>query len=122
MPRYLRPEPFAKLEGRLDRLELVLGSIADVASSHADGGFDGFNLSDVFEYLDPELCRSIYETLVEHSRPDARLAYWNMLVPRRRPDSVAERVSSLDERAAELYARDLAFFYGTLVVEQVSRA
>ncbi|MCP4203951.1 MAG: DUF3419 family protein [bacterium] len=121
LPRYLRPEPFAKLEGRLDRLELAQGSIADVASSHADDGFDGFNLSDVFEYLDPELCRSIYETLVEHSRPGARLAYWNMLVPRRRPDSVADRVSSLDEQAAELYARDLAFFYGTFVVEQVSR-
>ena len=119
LPRYLRPEQFLALKEGVGTVTLVRGSIQEVAQSHAGGGYDGFNLSDIFEYLDDGLCTTLYRALLERARPRARLAYWNMLVRRSRPVAFAERVRSLDEEAGALHARDLAFFYSRFVIEEV---
>lgn len=118
-PHYLQPEPYRALRERLDGLVLFQGPIQEAGRRHAGNGFDGFNLSDIFEYLDPETCAAVYRELLEVGRPGARLAYWNMLVPRRVPESLKTRVRSLDEVADELYRRDLAFFYSAFVLEEV---
>jgi S-adenosylmethionine-diacylglycerol 3-amino-3-carboxypropyl transferase len=52
-------------------------------------------------------------------RPGARIAYWNMLAPRRLPDALADRLRPLDELAGRLHARDRAFFYQAFRVEEV---
>lgn len=117
LPRYLDPARYAQLRAGMDRITFVRGAVQDVAVSHAP--FDGFNLSDIFEYLDPPTCTAIYDRLVDAARPAARFAYWNMLVPRRRPESVADRVRSLTERADALLAVDRAFFYSAFVLEEV---
>jgi S-adenosylmethionine-diacylglycerol 3-amino-3-carboxypropyl transferase len=119
LPRYLRPEHFETIRAGLPRLTLYCGRIEDAAKAHGDGGFDGFNLSDIFEYLDPRSSRDLYANLLDHAQPGARLAYWNMLVPRRRPDDLADRVDPLDDLATELFARDRAFFYQSFILEQV---
>jgi S-adenosylmethionine-diacylglycerol 3-amino-3-carboxypropyl transferase len=118
LPRYLDPARFVQLRAAMDRITFVRGPVQEVALSHAP--FDGFNLSDVFEYLDPSTCADIYETLLAAARPAARFAYWNMLVPRRRPDSAADRIRSLNERGAALFAVDRAFFYSAFVLEEVT--
>ncbi|MBI5368643.1 MAG: DUF3419 family protein [Planctomycetes bacterium] len=120
LPRYLRREHFAAIKAGLDRLTIHQGPIEQAASAHRGAaGFDGFNLSDIFEYLDLPTCRTIYATLLESARPGARLVYWNMMAPRRRPDELADRVTVLDDLARELHARDRAFFYSAFVVEEV---
>lgn len=119
LPRYLEPERFDDVRAGLDRLTLHRGPVEEAARMRGGAGFDGFNLSDIFEYLDPDSCRRIYAELLEAARPRARLAYWNLLVPRRRPDEFADRVVSLDGLAAKLHAVDRAFFYGDLVVEEL---
>lgn len=116
LPRYLDPARHAAVRAGLDRITLVRGAVQDVA--RADGPFDGYNLSDIFEYLDPPTCAAIYATLLDAARPGARFAYWNMLVPRRRPDSLADRVRSMSERADALFAVDRAFFYSAFVLEE----
>ena len=118
LPRYLERERFAALRAGVERITLVRGPVQEVAGTH--GPFDGYNLSDIFEYLDPPACAAIYAALLDASRPGARLAYWNMLVPRRRPDSLAGRVVSLTERAGALFAVDRAFFYSAFVLEQAA--
>jgi len=119
LPRALRPEKFGLVQAGLDRVSLFLGPVEQAARAHPGGGFDGFNLSDVFEYLDPDACAALYGDLLAHARPGARLAYWNMLVPRRAPAAHASRVKSLEEQARALFARDLAFFYSAFVLEEV---
>jgi len=54
---------------------------------------------------------------VDRAAPGARLVYWNMLVPRSRPESET-RTSSLAARSAELHAIDRAWFYQRLVIDQ----
>ena len=117
LPRYLRREHFDRLRAQLDRLTLFEGPVEQAAAKL--GPLDGFNLSDVFEYVDPKTSAGMYRKLLDAARPGARLAYWNMLVPRRRPAELAGRVRSLEGLSADLFARDLAFFYGDFVVEEV---
>lgn len=119
LPTYLCPEKYTELRRAVERITLVHGPIDKVAKSHRGEGWDGFNLSDIFEYMGPELTANVYGRLLEYARPGARFAYWNMLVPRRRPDSYAQRVESLDQLAADCFFRDRAFFYSDFVVEQV---
>jgi S-adenosylmethionine-diacylglycerol 3-amino-3-carboxypropyl transferase len=127
LPHYLRPEPFAALQEAFEkspeRLTLLEGPVDAVAAAEAargGAGFDGFNLSDIFEYMDAPTAEAVYTRLLAAARPGARLAYWNMLVPRRRPESTGARVRELPELSAALFARDLAFFYSAFVVEEVN--
>lgn len=116
LPRYLDSGRYSAVRAGLDRITIVRGAVQDVAKAH--GPFDGYNLSDIFEYLDPPTCAAIYETLLAAARRGARFAYWNMLVPRRRPESLRDRVRSLNERADALFAVDRAFFYSAFVLEE----
>jgi S-adenosylmethionine-diacylglycerol 3-amino-3-carboxypropyl transferase len=117
LPRYLRPEWFEAIRGRLDRLRPVRGRVEEAG----EGRFDGFNLSDVFEYMDPAEHARCYAALLERANPGARLVYWNLLAPRARPAGLAGRVTPLRETAEALHARDLAWFYGALHVDEVAR-
>jgi S-adenosylmethionine-diacylglycerol 3-amino-3-carboxypropyl transferase len=58
--------------------------------------------------------------LVDAGRPGARLLYWNMLAPRSRPPSMAAQLVPLEDLAQRLHAKDKAFFYSRLVIEQVA--
>ncbi len=118
LPLYLRPGMYASVKAHLDNLTLFHGRIEDAARMHRGAGFDGFNLSDIFEYMDKPACAAVYAALLETARPGARFAYWNMLVPRRAPHPVSERVRSLDELSLVLHEQDMAFFYEAFVVEE----
>jgi S-adenosylmethionine-diacylglycerol 3-amino-3-carboxypropyl transferase len=119
LPLALRPEHFDTIRANLDRLSWHVGPLEDVASTAGAHAFDRFNLSDLFEYVSPEDYHRILATLVDASRRGARLVYWNMLAPRERLDSMAERLVPLKELAARLHLKDRAFFYSALRVEEV---
>jgi len=119
LPRYLRPENFERVRAGMDWITLYHGPIEEAARRHAGDGFDGFNLSDIFEYIDPEVSEELYASLIGVARPGARLAYWNTLVPRSCPTGLLGRVQPLKAVAAELFARDLAFFYSNFEVDEV---
>lgn len=115
LPRYLRPEHGSVIRSRLDRLRLRQGTVQS-----AGGLFDGFNLSDVFEYMPTLEHETCYADLLDLARPGARLVYWNMLAPRARPANVAARATPLEAEARALHARDRAWFYQRLHIDRVS--
>lgn len=115
LPRYLRPQWFDAIRSRLDRIRLVQGPI----ETATDGPVDGCNLSDIFEYMSPAEHERCYAELVRRAAPGARLVYWNLLAPRARPDALARDVRPLRDLADALHARDLAWFYGALHVDEV---
>lgn len=119
LPYYLLPEHYDKIRAHIDNLALRRGAIDDVAEACGPDTFDGYNLSDIFEYLSPAQCETVYARLLSGARPGARLAYWNMLVPRTCPDALAGRVVRLDEAAQALFKEDRAFFYSRFIVEEV---
>lgn len=123
LPWALRAENFDRIRRRLDRIEwheLTLEAFLEREAAGAGTRIDKFNLSDIFEYMSPENTAALLARLATASRPGGRLAYWNMLAPRRRPEALADRLRSREDIAAPLFARDKAFFYSALVVEEVS--
>lgn len=119
LPRYLRRDNYEAIRDNLDNLTLVNAPIQDAALEHNHGGFDAFNLSDIFEYLDSSLVEKIFGDLLAAANPSARLAYWNMMVPRRCSDYYPDSVEPKNTVARELHERDRAFFYRRFVVEVV---
>lgn len=119
LPFALRPENFELIRANLDRLEWHLGSMEAYLETQPDGSFDAFNLSDIFEYMSEENYHRLLDRIVRSGRRGARLAYWNTLVDRRRPESFADRLEACEELARSLHAQDKAFFYCAFHLEEV---
>ena len=122
LPPYLEPDLYPALRAGLDRITLHQGLIQEAGQAHRRGGFDGFNLSDIFEYLDEPTSTEVYGALLAMARPGARFAYWNMLVPRACPKPFLQKVRPLPDLAASLLHKDRAFFYSAFVVDEVKGA
>ena len=80
---------------------------------------DAFNLSDVAEYMDLGRYHGLLEAVRHAAAPGARLAYWNLLAPRRRPARMEDWLEERQLTARVLHARARTFFYGALVLEVV---
>lgn len=119
VPAYLTPEGHARLGEAAERITLVHASLQEHLEEVGEQVYDGFNLSDLFEYLSEEQTDALMEQLARAGRPGARLAYWNLFVPRHRPERLADRLVPLEDLAAGLSRRDRAFVYGGFRVEEV---
>jgi S-adenosylmethionine-diacylglycerol 3-amino-3-carboxypropyl transferase len=117
VPRGWTEEKFETIRDRLDRLELRLATVETLAEEGVKA--DAFNLSDIFEYMSAEAHAKAYETILAASNPGARIAYWNMMAPRRAPASLADRVTTNTALENKLKPLDKAFFYSDFVIEEV---
>lgn len=119
LPFALRPENFERIRDHIDRLHWRCCSLDEFLDDDANGSFERFNLSDVFEYVPVKGFHRLLRATVRRAVPGARLAYWNTLVDRRRPESMAGELRSLDALSRALHTRDKAFFYSAFIVEEV---
>lgn len=119
LPEALEEENFGTIrEALLDgRLGVAHASLEAHLARFPECCYDAFNLSDIFEYMSEGNTRDLLDKIIAASSPGARLAYWNMLAPRSRPESLAGRLKSCE--AESLFAQDRAFFYSRFVVEEV---
>jgi S-adenosylmethionine-diacylglycerol 3-amino-3-carboxypropyl transferase len=119
LPHALRPENFEKIRANLDRLSWQVAPIETYLEAAGPASVDRFNLSDIFEYMSAEAAEALLAKIARAGRSGGRLAYWNMLVPRSRPASLAGQLRPQAELAAALHRRDKAFFYSAFVVEEI---
>lgn len=119
LPFALRPENFDVIRDGLERLEWHCQPLEEFLETVPEGSIGAFNLSDIFEYISAENYHRLLEQILRAGRPGARLAYWNTLADRRRPEFMAGRLRSLEELGQSLHARDKAFFYCAFVLEEI---
>lgn len=119
LPFALRPENFSLIRNHLDRLEWRCEPLEGYLDTVEPGTFGAFNLSDIFEYISAENYHRLLGQLIRSGRRGSRLAYWNTLADRQRPDCMADRLRSLDELSRTLHAKDKAFFYCAFYVEEI---
>ena len=119
LPHALRPEHFDRIRDNLGRLEWHQASIESVFDRGVVDRFDRANLSDIFEYMSQENATRLFETLADHAVAAGRLAYWNMMVPRRGSDYLPRRLEYLPQLSRELFLADKTFFYRDFVVDRV---
>lgn len=117
LPMTWRAEHYETIRSRLDRLEIRPGSLE--AAIGAGEKFDGFNLSDIFEYMSPAVFQTVYGDILKAANPGARLVYWNMMAPRRVPEEFVDQIEALTTLEDELKLQDKAFFYSDFVIEEV---
>jgi S-adenosylmethionine-diacylglycerol 3-amino-3-carboxypropyl transferase len=119
LPYALRPENFGSIRANLDRLEWRHQSLETYLGDAEARSIDRFNLSDVFEYVSQDTCTLMLAQIATIGRPGARVAYWNLLVPRSRPECLSLRLEPLERLALRLHTQDKAFFYHSFIVEEV---
>jgi S-adenosylmethionine-diacylglycerol 3-amino-3-carboxypropyl transferase len=121
MPDALAEDQFESIRRALleGRFQVVHDSLESWLGRNPGRCYDAFNLSDIFEYMSEENTARLLGQLVAASNRGARLAYWNMLAPRSRPESLAHRLHSCEAEASALFETDRAFFYSRFVVEEV---
>jgi len=119
LPHALRPENFQIIRENLGRLEWHCLSIEELLQAEPGLRVDCHNLSDIFEYMSDDYFHELLSKLVSHSRDGARLAYWNMLVPRSRPEKLSHQLIANEDLSKQLHLQDKAFFYSRFIVETV---
>lgn len=119
LPFSLRYENFDRIRNHLDRLEWHCSPLESYLDDACDVHFNAFNLSDIFEYISEQNYHRLLEKVIRRGHCGARLAYWNTLADRRRPEFLQDRLRSLDELSRALHWEDKAFFYCAFVVEEI---
>jgi len=117
LPLAWRAEHYATIASRLDRLDIRPGALERFVATGEKA--EGFNLSDIFEYMDVPSFAGLYGRLLGAARPGARLVYWNMMVPRRVPAEHRPHIVTRSDLEARGKAIDKAFFYADFIVEEV---
>ncbi len=64
----------------------------------------------------------ILKLSVRAGKDGARLAYWNLLAPRSRPNSLAEVIIPQQNRSKSLLHQDRAFFYSQFHLEIIDKS
>ncbi len=106
------------------RIKLVLQELEQHLPGVVDGRterrrYSAFNYSNLFEYVSAAQHEALLRLTVAAARPGARIAYWNLLVPRQRPESMADVLDRSPALEAAWIARDRAFVYGAFHREVV---
>ncbi len=115
-PPYLRPSNLARLKDGVARVRIVTGELEQME----EGSFSKANLSDIFEYMSPDLNRAVFGLLADRIRPGGRIAWWNLLVPRGVPEAFHARLRPLPELSRSLWERDRSWFYRAFHVAEAA--
>ena len=113
LPLYARKDNFAVLKTKMDRISFYCANLNELR-----GQYDFFNLSDIFEYMNPELFRETAMDVVRLAAPKAVVSYYNMMVPRDLAKILPQHFSPLSEKAEQLFKNNLAFFYSTYHLDE----
>lgn len=113
LPHYARKENFELIKSRIDRLQIHEGLAEDAFKKYE--GFNKFNLSNIFEYMDPELFDSVGRNFIQNGMPNSRYAYWNLMVPRKLSELKNSGMKS--QNASELIKVDKGFFYHKIQID-----
>lgn len=116
LPHYLLPENHAVICSRLDRLVCHEGFAEEAIPVF--GTFQRMNLSNIFEYMDIRSFRAVARKFAAGLSPGGRVAYWNLLVPRRITALPDTGLVWLELLSHDLKALDRGFYYRDFIVEE----
>ena len=121
LPHYLRKENWDAIRGRLDRIEIITAGCEAYFSTLPDSSISKFNFSNIFEWVPEAAFEALLRETIRVARDGAVLTYRNLLVPRRRPESLGTHILSCPEISESLRAADLYFIYDNYVVEKIRK-
>lgn len=114
LPHYVREGNYEKVKANLHKMILHKGLLNSATEKHSD--CTHFNLSDIFEYMDVSLFKSVTRQLLDRSASQARFAFWNLMVPRNMADIFPDEISFDQEFCDHLKKKDMGYFYRAFVL------
>ncbi|MFM7314133.1 MAG: DUF3419 family protein, partial [Cyanobium sp.] len=118
LPLALRPEHHASIRSRLDQLHWRTLSLQDWLGLDERQPIDGFNLSNLLEYVAPDAAGKLLEALHRRAAPGARLLLWNRLALRNTSLAAPGLWHPLEGLARQLHQTAQVPFYRRLVVAE----
>ena len=115
LPHYLQPQNFGIIKENIDKLIIREGFAEDAGAEF--GKFHYMNLSNIFEYMKQEIFLRTAETLANMTHSDGRIAYWNLMVPRRLSRALPQKIAYEKELSEKLTTLDKGFFYNRFIVD-----
>jgi len=113
LPPYLRPENFNRLKENIGRLKVVCSTLDDYLQTLPPDSVSKFYLSDIFEYMSDREMEFSLRQISRVSRPEARLAFWTLFIPRRIPVALDGRFADCSPSFETLFSQVRTFFYGS---------
>jgi S-adenosylmethionine-diacylglycerol 3-amino-3-carboxypropyl transferase len=117
LPNYLQKENFKIIKSNIGRLKIKDGYAQDAISEF--GKFHCMNLSNIFEYMDQKLFSETAESLINGTEKGGKLAYWNLMVPRRISAIFPDKAEYEKEISLALSQKDKGFFYSQFIVDTI---
>lgn len=116
LPPYLRPECFAALRERVDRVDIEQISVTDFLRRQDAGGIDAYVLLDAQDWMSRGQIAALWAEVNRTARPGARAIFRTAGEESPLPHMLpAETLASWryeEERSQELHARDRSAIYG----------
>jgi len=116
LPLYLQEPYYEKIRTQIDKLVVFKGFAEDAIGEY--GPFDAMNVSNIFEYLDEKQFNAVAEKLHPGLKPQAKIAYWNLMVQRKLSDTKPDLFLHLHDLSKSLRAKDQGFFYSDFIIEE----
>jgi S-adenosylmethionine-diacylglycerol 3-amino-3-carboxypropyl transferase len=120
LPHAWRAGNFEAIRANAHRLRTEVASVESYLARAPDRSIDRFNLSDIFEYVSAAASEEVFDAIARCGRPGGRAAYWNMQVPRRRPERLAHRLNALEALGARLHRETATMFYSAFHVDEIA--
>ena len=113
-PHYARKENFEVIKSNIEKLVVFEGFAQDAFKKYS--GFNKFNLSNIYEYMDPEIFQNVAQNLIDNSEKNSTFCYWNLMVDRKMSEVNNELVYQ-KEKSKNLQRKDKGFFYKNFLIE-----
>ena len=119
IPHYAREENYGTVKDGLASAKSHVGDVRTVLPRL--GLFDAFNLSNIVEYTTPDAFRALAEVLGAAANFGARLAYWNVFVPRKLSEAAPALFEDILDTGRDRNVTDKGWIYSRFLVDRRRR-
>ncbi|MEI7596738.1 MAG: DUF3419 family protein [Bacteroidota bacterium] len=116
LPHYARQENFELIKRNASKLRIEKGYAENYITK--ENPIDYINFSNIFEYMNSTDFKNTSQKIIENIPPNCRIAYWNLMVPRKLSDYFSSQIQYLEDFSNELTEHDKGFFYKQFIIEQ----
>nr|WP_299172401.1 DUF3419 family protein [uncultured Allomuricauda sp.] len=121
VPEYLTESIVDLVKPRLDRIRIHTQEAQGWIDSMGDNCIDCFALSNICELMSESETERLFQSVFRTARPNARLIFRNLMVPREVPDSLSQKIVKNQKLTEHLQSTDRSFVYGKVAAYTIEK-
>jgi len=121
LPPYLQRDNYEKIQGRLNRIEIITGSCEEYFKKLPASLISKFNFTNIFEWMSTGEFENLLRETIRVAKNNSVITYRNLLVPREHTAAYNSSIQSYSRMAEQLHEIDLSFIYDRYVVERINK-